>query len=574
MFNVISNLFGNKGASAATSKATQKKSPSLNGGSGKPLPPMRRLTSSAEIPAHSAVLSGKEAGSKFRISLEKLETIIILQTGEGKCALIISEQIHGTPFFYSLRDKIQAEYEINFFGNADRGLISGFYTSASRNEEKKDSDHIKDMEKLVLDAMASEASDIHILIHDKGATVRFRVHGFLERITEWNSRDYALQFARTLHAVADEDSKPQTFTENTSCQMSITKSMPNGQKVKLRIQTTVAYPDGGLEIVMRILPVGSTARVKTLDELGYEEHHQEMLRMMLASPSGVTIIAGTTGSGKSTSLQTLSELVQEGNDGLKLTSVEDPPEYVLRNVTQIPVTRRKGDTENPFARAMRDAMRLDPDIVIVGEVRDKESAECLTAIVQSGHKVFTTIHADTIFNIIGRLQKMNLDNHTMSSRGFISGLIYQKLVRVLCNHCKMPYDPSQAPKDLAERVKQVTFPGDKLYVPKEGGCEYCRGRGVVGRTVCAEMVRPDKAILDYIRENNPNGAFEYWRSKKRTSSPNSASKNMTGVTCLEHGILKMRRGICSPMDVEHDLGLLTGEDDIDSFGEEESEEFL
>lgn len=566
------DFFGKKASKTPAKKTSPKPAQAIPEKKGRVSAPLInkpvRISSEAEIPSYTRILSSrlsKKTNAVFRFSEEFINSVLILELDNKRCALITTDNIIGTSWHRGRIQEIQeAGYIISYLGIADSGLISGFYANLEDGDEAKpESAIIKDFDNLVMHALTIDASDIHIEVRDTRSIIKMRRHGKLKKVNEWTSREYASNFARTVFTIADADSKSGTFIESASNQLSVSRVMANGQRVKLRVQTLQAYPDGGFDIIMRVLRVGAATKVRSFSELGYAPHHIEMLDSMLSTPSGVVIIAGTTGSGKSTTLQSMTKVVSDANPHIKMISVEDPPEYILANVTQIPVTRRSDDKErSPFARTMRDTMRADPDVIIVGEVRDPESAECLVSIVQSGHKVLTTIHAENAFSIISRLGKMNVDELTLSTRGFISGLIYQKLVPVLCNHCKVPYSPSLInDKGLISRIKEVTRQGDQLFLAKEGGCEHCEGLGVTGRSVCAEMVIPDKEMLNFFREKNPNAAFQYWRDRRNKSLKKKDGQSMIGMTALDHAVMKMRAGICSPEDVEAELGRLNGGDD-------------
>lgn len=336
--------------------------------------------------------------------------------------------------------------------------------------------------------------------------------------------------------------------------MSISRSLVDGGKVKLRVQTMPAYPDGGIDIIMRVLKIGAASKVRTLVELGYEQDHIRMLDYMMSSPSGVIVVAGTTGSGKSTSLQTMMTGIRQKNAGFKMYSVEDPPEYIIPGVTQVPVKRREGETGNPFARTMKDLMRGDPDVCMIGEIRDSESAACLVSLTQSGHKVLTTVHAISALGIFERFSKMGIDLPTLSSHGFISGLMYQTLVQNLCQECRIEYTTESDLPDpgIHERIKSVTRPGERIYL-RGRGCANCMDTGIVGRTVCAEMVIPDRKMLGALRRGDIASAYDHWRGSRK---PNTGI--MAGMSALDHAIIKIRRGEISPEDAESALGLLTG----------------
>lgn len=290
-----------------------------------------------------------------------------------------------------------------------------------------------------------------------------------------------------------------------------------------------------------------------------------MLEFMMRSPWGVTIFAGETGSGKSTSLFTMMTDLAKWNPGSMLFTVEDPPEYNMEQfgIAQIPVPQKKDKSDNPFAEALRSLMRLDPDLAMVGEIRDADSAEAVVNLVRSGHKIVSTVHASGALSIIERLMTFNVDLSTMTSRSFIAGFIAQRLAPTLCEHCKEDYH-DRIEFDVAglhDRIASVTTDGDTLFV-RGSGCKHCNGTGIGGQTVLAEVVIPDGKLLEILRSGDFNGAYEYWRSFRQPTIAN-IDGSMVGMTMLEHGILKMRAGLIAPDDLEHACGPLVGSGEAD-----------
>lgn len=511
--------------------------------------------STSDLPAYKELVS--LAGGPFALPVKAQDSMVVLllADAESTYSIIATRETFGSAAYKGMLQRIEsAGAKADRCGTADSALINKVNKEATDTALADESDKriVRDIDKLAQAALDADASDIHIEKRYGSASVRMRVNGRLELYSDSWDGDYVDGMARALHTLADGDSKAQTYSENG--QMSVSRTLQGGASVKLRVQTSQAYPDGGLDIVIRVLRVAAEAKVKQLTELGYAPEHIEMLQYMEAAPGGATIIAGVTGSGKTTTLQSLMTNVRMRDPGLKMISIEDPPEYVMPGVTQIPVPRRNNQKDNPFTQTMRSTMRMDPDVIMVGEVRDEESAQLSVAMVQSGHKVFGTIHAESALGVIARLQSMGVGSHVLGARSFISGLVYQTLVPVLCQHCKVDYDASDETLSpaLHERIRQVTQPGDTIFLESPSGCEHCDGRGIVGRTVCAEMVIPDAAVRSCILQGDMAGAYDSWRSQRSQQAPES----MAGATALDHGILKMRRGEVSPVAVESALGLL------------------
>lgn len=515
----------------------------------------------SDLPPHTGVAS--QDGGRFELGQNQRQHMFILELSGlvDTFAVITTKDHFGSASYKAAVERIEkAGCKTQASGTADGALIvrvNKDQREAGAVDEKTNA-IIKDIEKLAQAALESDASDIHIESRSSGVMVRMRINGRLQNYSDSWETDYAVQFGRALFSIADDDSKPTGWS--TDCQMSVSRTLPSGARVKLRVQVSPAYPDDGMDVVIRVLRVAASAKVKSLDALGYAPDHIEMLEYMLTSPHGLIVIAGTTGSGKSTTLQTAMQNIRKADLGRKLVSIEDPPEYVLEGVTQIPVSRPKdknsaaGPQMNPFAAAMRNTMRMDPDVIMIGEIRDGTSAELMVAMVQSGHKVLTTIHTESALGIFSRLRGMNVQNDVMAGRGFISGLIFQTLVPTLCKHCRVDYDPGieELPEALHERIRAVVKDGDTLFIESKNGCEHCNHTGIAGRTVCAEMVIPDGTLRDYVLSNSLKEAHNHWRSQ-RASKP---ADSMIGATALDHAILKMRRGEVSPTAVEGALGLL------------------
>lgn len=511
------------------------------------------LRSLSELPPHSGVVSLRGGAFEVPDAQQSRFCVLRLKNESNGFLLIALQDSFGDAYHMGLAKRIRDTKAQLKEVVADGGLISTLNVQG-RPENDRDPDLTqieREIEKLAQGAADQGASDIHIEKRGKGACVKLRIHGQLEVINDSWHNQHTEKISNVLHTMADEDSKPQTASKNA--QMAVTLANLR-TPLKLRVQLAEAYPDDGFDIVMRLLPVAAQAKVLSLEELGYSPEHIAMLEYMQASPGGLTAICGTTGSGKSTTLQTLMQGIRRADEGKKLISVEDPPEYVLEGVTQIPVARRRGDDANPFAQAMRSTMRMDPDVIMIGEIRDRESAECMVSMVQSGHKALTTLHTESALGVIPRLISMGVERDVLGARRFISGLIYQTLVPLLCEHCKVEYDPGSdlISPALHGRLKHAMTPRDTVFLQRPGGCMHCKGRGISGRTVCAEMVLPDAILLEHISNGEMEMAYRHWRSQR----DNRPAEAMYGATALEHGILKMRRGLLSPAALESALGLL------------------
>lgn len=389
------------------------------------------------------------------------------------------------------------------------------------------------------------ASDIHIRYKEKlGTVILFRIHNDLEPIQE-HSFDYGKQLVTTIYqAMAGE--ADATFMQMNPQDARISDRAKIPVEVDgIRVATSPQV-DGGL-MVLRLL---YNDAIETVDPevLGYDTSQSDDLRHMLRTPTGVNLVAGPTGSGKSTTLQRLLALYIRNTGGRKnVITVEDPPEYPIIGAIQTPVTNANTDEERTeaFTRAIRAAMRLDPDLIMVGEVRDGPSAQLAIRAAMTGHQLWTTVHANSSVAIIDRLIDLGVPLEMATDPTIISGLACQRLVKLLCSECKVPLTDKMSeyePEDLDRIGRAVSL--ESTFV-KGPGCACCNNKGVVGRSVVAETIVTNEAVMGYLRKRDRVGAIEYWRT------------NMGGRTMLEHAIDKINAGLIDPFETEEQVGPLS-----------------
>lgn len=410
-------------------------------------------------------------------------------------------------------------------------------------------------------AYEEKASDIHFILDEDGntCTIQYRINSELEYASE-PVYEVGLAMCRAAYSSkADPTSRSHvTFNERERQDARIVLTI-DGVKVAFRFASTPTSI--GSLCVLRILPIGLSTEIKTLEQLGYMPSQARMIESMMRKPIGALIVAGVTGSGKSTTLKTLLEQKIRENPDKRAITIEQPVEYLIRNAIQIPVgpASKEPGAENPFVAAIKTAMRLDPDTLMIGEVRDDVTADLLASATESGHAVLTTVHASSALEIITRLtgQAMKLPIDTISSMSFIAGLIYQKLSPVICVDCRIPLDVNEflnsednAKIGLIERLQMVTdFDENDIYIRNHDGCECCR-KGVTGVEVCAETILPDLKMRGYWKDRNDVAAYEHWRS---TRDPRNA-ENGQGRTALEVAIYKMNKGLMCPVNIEKIFG--------------------
>lgn len=392
-------------------------------------------------------------------------------------------------------------------------------------------------------AVLLRASDIHIRLASKGHTkIYFRIHNDLE-LQEEHPFTWGQLLCSAIYVGMADISDP-TF-ENLSRQdarISSRDKLPAGLD-GIRIATTPQV-DGSV-MVLRLL-YNDAKKSTDICTLGYTQEQKELVMLMRRRPTGINIIAGPTGSGKSTTLQrTLLSIHEECRGTKHIITVEDPPEYPMPGIVQTPVANAKTAEERSaaFQEAIKSTMRLDPNIIMIGEMRDTPSASLGVQAAMTGHQVWTTLHANNAFSIIDRMVDMGVSINIMSDPTIITGLICQRLLKVLCPHCKIPI--AQVMDRYSENdLRRVLSAIDVSAAHVVGdGCPECNNSGIAGRTVVAEVVVPDRAMMAFIKAGQKDRAVDHWRLRG-------------GYTMLDIAIKKVNEGLCDPFQAEDEVGPL------------------
>lgn len=519
------------------------------------------LSKKDDIPQHSAVLS--ITGGPIELTPEWQKKYAILLTNRDKkeveviCSLEVVRQAGLDDDYLAIVDRIKRSGYVRTKTKvlAKPEIIQIIYEQTEQKrsveEQQKAATKIQlEFDELLISALKSKASDIHIEVTRKGAEVRFRVNGALQSFEEWPVR-HARTMAGVIYMVIAEE-KDTSFDERREQSAIIDRDLGEYGSVRVRLNTLPNYP-AGFDMIMRILKMGQSGEKIDLNKLGYQKEQLSKVRRAVAKPVGAIIMAGTTGSGKSTSLNAmLSEKIAHHEGRIKVITVEDPPEYLLPGATQVPVVRsrsaaKEGADVNPFASTVRAAMRSDPDVLMIGEVRDVHSAELLIHAVQSGHQVFSTTHASSGVDIISRLRSNGIPDDVLGSHNFIAGLLYQTLLQTVCSHCSTDFSHfkakvhDEASEELVHRVYRYlgSEQAKLLRFINPEGCPHCR-QGVTGRTVAAEVILPDAYMLRSFRDRQDSDAMMHYAYNG-------------GKFALHHGIEKMLMGLCDIRDVEHKL---------------------
>ena len=336
------------------------------------------------------------------------------------------------------------------------------------------------------DALQDGASDVHIECTARGAVIRFRVDGVMALVRQVESAQVAEQLVSRLKVMAELDIGERRLPQDGRFKLKV-----QGREVDFRLSIMPSV--FGEDAVVRVLDrarIELAAGQLTLDALGFGADQRAAIRHQARQPHGMLLVTGPTGSGKTTTLYATLAEIHTGAD--KIITIEDPVEYQLPGVVQIPVNEKKGLT---FSRGLRSILRHDPDRVMVGEIRDAETAQIAVQAALTGHLVFSTVHANNAFDVIGRFMHMGLDLYNVVSA--LNAVLAQRLVRLTCKHCAVPYEP--APELL---LRYGLSAGEGRYVRGEG-CGHCRGTGYRGRRAVAELLRLDDGLRDLIASRAP-----------------------------------------------------------------------
>ena len=333
------------------------------------------------------------------------------------------------------------------------------------------------------DALKIGASDIHLETLPTGLAIKFRIDGILTQVKLIQDLQQAEQAIARIKVLAELD-----ITERRIPQDGRFKALDRARAVDFRvsIMPSIHGEDAVLRILDKQALYESTQQRLSLDSLGFEARDIRALRHLSRAPYGMLLVTGPTGSGKTTTLYAAITEINDGQD--KIVTIEDPVEYQLPGVLQIPVNEKKGLT---FARGLRSILRHDPDKIMVGEIRDPETANIAVQSALTGHLVFTTVHANNVFDVIGRFMHMNVDLY-----GFVAALnaiLAQRLVRLVCPHCAEDYRPDEALLEESA-VSPAALSSYRFRMGR--GCRECRGSGYKGRKAIAELM----TLNDEIRE--------------------------------------------------------------------------
>jgi len=380
---------------------------------------------------------------------------------------------------------------------------------------------VKVVNSTLYDALKSGVSDIHLEAGVGGLVIKYRIDGVLTQAGSVSGVETAEQVISRIKVMSELD-----ISERRVPQDGRFKVLARGREVDFRVSVMPSIH--GEDAVLRILDKQSLAdEVKglRLDRLGFDRESLVVMRRMSNEPYGMVLVTGPTGSGKTTTLYAAVTEINNGRD--KIITIEDPVEYQLPGVLQIPVNEKKG---LGFARGLRSILRHDPDKILVGEIRDPETAQIAIQAALTGHLVFTTVHANNVFDVIGRFTHMGVDPYSFVAA--LNGVMAQRLVRLNCAHCVEDVVPDAAL--LADSgLDSETAAGIRFRAGK--GCGECRGSGFRGRCAIAEILVLNDELREMIAGRVPIRSVKEAARRNGTRFLRDAALDLvrSGATSLE-----------------------------------------
>jgi type IV pilus assembly protein PilB len=375
----------------------------------------------------------------------------------------------------------------------------------------------------IFTALERRASDIHIETMDDSVVVKYRIDGVLQQAMQPISKEHHSTIISRIKVMSELDIAERRVPQDGRFRVKY-----KGRLIDFRV--SIMPTVHGENAVLRVLDKESMSekfRKLTLDVVGFDDDDLRHFRRYIKEPYGMVLVTGPTGSGKTTTLYAALNEIKSEED--KIITIEDPVEYQIRGITQIPVNEKKGLT---FARGLRSILRHDPDKILVGEIRDTETAQIAIQSALTGHLVFTTVHANNVVDVIGRFLNMGVEAYNFVSA--LNCILAQRLVRVICDSCKKQVHYS--PEELEASGLELAQWHDFTFYEGEG-CIECAGTGYKGRTAIHELLDLTDRIRELILE------------KKPTSEIRRAAREDGMRFLREAALAKIRRGVTTLKEI-------------------------
>ena len=502
------------------------------------------------------LISGASSDARLPIKSDDQSKIAVFEEG----LVLISQGVRWDPSVTDVINRANALFDHWFSSGSivplPRDTIELLYqqtvAEAPSQQREEGLTRQRTAAALLREGAESEATDLQIMMQPRYALIRQRVHGRMQEVRTLDNTEakaiinaiFAIAFDQGSHA-GEQEFRQGTITPASGI---LPKSI---DQVRLQYSPT-SSGRGNLAMRLKYREVLETGDV---DRLGYLSYQVADIKTMRRRTSGAYMIAGKVSSGKTTTLQKiLNNMFIEKDREITLYTIEEPVELEIEGASQIAVTATNSDERTrAFARAMNAALRSDPNVILVGELRDKPTADLAIRAALSGHALWTSIHAGSALGILARLIDLGVDMWKITDPSIVRGLMAQRLVGVLCPHCRIDYNQAvksgRLSRDLATRtIKLLQRRANTLFM-RGDGCPHCKG-GLKGRTVVAETILPDEKLLTLFASGDMAEVRHYWLRAKDEGG-------LGGVPMLHAALLHVARGTGDINEIEEEVDLLS-----------------
>ncbi|HAT4519840.1 TPA: Flp pilus assembly complex ATPase component [Serratia marcescens] len=457
----------------------------------------------------------------IKIPSEIVDNVRLLKNNEDDgYQLIVMDKLDNDPLYFDFKNQLVKKSirpTVKWVGREELAEISNAFDITVSSSSDSQSDTQNKVISIIKHAVDLRASDIHFRIDTTFFRVAFRIDGIKRNIKKFeDSAETGRQLVNALYNSMCTEQSTSTLSSTGASDARLKEEFVSEMGLSTGRFASRPGNSGTLLAVVRL--VTKRKQQLELEQLGLTDKQASALRRAFWKPSGAIFSSGPTGHGKSTLSQCIAESVTRDDPGINLLTVEDPIESPIRGAVQTPLILADRSDRELMGKAWGDAisnlMRLDPDSLYIGEVRDSNSATGVIEAAQTGHNVITTIHTSHPIDIIQRLRRLGVDQDLLTDATLITCLIGLRLTPLLCPNCKRPYSKhkDEVEIELQEIIEKHTDT-QAAYLINKSGCELCEGTGIKGRTGVFEIIETDYKFMSLYEREGKFAAWRYWRSK-------------------------------------------------------------
>lgn len=500
---------------------------------------------------NSDLISGYDG--LLEIAKSERSKIAVFQSG----LVVVTPESRWSSEVKAILDRAgRIEIAIHEIMEADSKTILSIYEKDSQDNNDQATklsgiERQRELRRIIADAATKKASDIHFYVFPSFSEIKVRIYGRLKRLSIHSTEEGRAIINAAFAVATDQGSETGSTSFLKGALTKASGLLPSGvDLVRLQYSPTTGHC---ASLVMRI-KYSNLQRDYELGELGFLASQITDISLMRKRTSGLYLLAGKVSSGKTTTLQRiLNAMVREKNYEISIYSIEEPVELDINGAVHVGVFPKPNQTRSEaFIEAIKATLRSDPNVVVLGELRDRELAGYAMELALTGHALWTTVHAGSALGILDRLSDLGIELWKLTEPSVVRGLIFQRLLGELCPYCKIGLDQGNAEGKvsdflLKEAVNLLDTRPDKVYI-RGKGCSHCL-HGLVGRTVVAETILPDLNLLQHYANNNRLGMREYWLNPRPKGG-------CGGRPILHNALIKVGKGICDINEVEEEIDLV------------------